>query len=238
MVPPDPARPGFERLKLVSRSHQVREQLEQAISAGDYAPGDPLPSERELAGMFGVSRVSIREAIRSLEAVGLIEVRHGAGTMVVDPSKRATRDLSRWMKVNRGEVLELLRVRGALDALAGEEAALRRDATAIAAVTAAHEAFLAAAEAGRGDELPPLDTRFHLAVADAASSDLLRNLLAELHSHLADSRAVFFDPPDRALLSAAEHGAILAAIEAGDGVGAREATTAHIAAVRKVMERA
>ncbi|MBX5469564.1 MAG: FadR family transcriptional regulator [Thermoleophilaceae bacterium] len=229
---------GFSRLQLVSRSQQVRDQLEQAIRSGDYAVGDRLPSERELAQMFGVSRVSVREALRSLEAVGLVEVKHGAGTMVVDPAQRATRDLSRWMKANRGEVLELLHVRSALDELAGEEAANRRDPEEIAAVRRAHEAFAEAAEEGRADRLADLDTEFHLAIAAASGSELLRNLLAELHHHLAESRAVFFAPVNRGKASAREHGTIVAAIERGDGPAARKATRDHIASVRKVMESA
>jgi GntR family transcriptional repressor for pyruvate dehydrogenase complex len=234
-VSPDPS-PGFSRLKLVPRSTQVREQLEQAIERGEYNPGDRLPSERELAELFGVSRVSVREALRSLEAVGLVEVRHGAGTIVLDPTQRATRDLSRWMKANRGEVLELLTVRAALDELAGEEASKHHDPAGIAAIREAHDAFAAAAAAGRSDRLSSLDMTFHLAVADASGSQLLRNLLAELHGHLAESRSVFFGPSDRAKASAREHGAILAAIEKGDGAAARRATKKHIASVRKVME--
>lgn len=230
---------GFARLSFVPRSTQVREQLEQALARGEYEPGDRLPSERELSELFGVSRVSVREAIRSLEAVGLVEVRHGKGTLVADPSQRATRDLSRWMAVNRGEVLELLRVRAALDELAGEEAAIRHDPDAIAAVRTAADAFAAAAAADdSGDRLSALDMAFHLAVAQAADSELLRNLLAELHGHLAESRAVFFGAGNRAAASAKEHGAILAAIEKGDAASTRRATKKHIASVRKVMESA
>ncbi len=232
---PDPVPPAFSRLKLVPRSTQVRQQLGRAIGRGDYAVGDRLPSERELSEMFGVSRVSVREAIRSLEAVGLVEVRHGAGTMVTDPAQRATRDLSRWMRTNRGEVLELLNVRAALDELAGELAAVRHDEAAIAAVRDACAAFTAAAATGRTQVLAALDTDFHLAVADATDSQLLRNLLAELHNHLAESRAVFFVSEGRAQASAKEHAAILASIEKGDGAAARRATKKHIASVRKVM---
>lgn len=232
------AHPGFSKLKLVPRSAQVREQLEQAIRSGEYGVGDRLPSERELTAMFGVSRVSVREAIRSLEAVGLVEVRHGMGTTVADPSRRATRDLSGWMRANRGEVLELLRVRGALDEVAGQEAAEHQDLDAIAAIRTAHEAFEQEAPTSSAERLAELDMAFHLAVAEASGSKLLHDLLAELHHHLAESRAVFFMPRERALASAREHEEILAAIEKGDGATARRATKAHIASVRVVMESA
>lgn len=229
-------RSGFSKLKVVSRSTQVREQLAQAIRDGEYSPGDQLPSERELSEMFGVSRVSVREAIRSLEAVGFVEVKHGAKTTVVDPSQRATRDLGRWTKDNRGEVLELLRVRGALDELAGQGAAEHHDEAAIAKIVETSRAFAAAERDGATDRLVELDTAFHLAVAEAAGSKLLHDLLAELHGHLAESRAVFFAPIGRAKRSAREHEAIVSAIRKGDGAAAKRATRKHIESVRKVME--
>jgi DNA-binding FadR family transcriptional regulator len=232
----DSARPGFSRLKLVPRPTQVREQLEQAIRRGDYMPGDRLPSERELSDLFGVSRVSVREALRSLEAVGFVEVRQGYGTVVIDPASRASRDLRRWVELNRDEALDLLLVRGALDELAAGEAAGRHDDVATAAVHRAHDAFAGAAEAHEPlDRLRELDIAFHMAVARASGSELLANLLTDLHDHLAESRTVGFRPLDRPRRSAKEHAAIVEAIESGDRAAAAAATATHIAHVRQIL---
>jgi GntR family transcriptional regulator, transcriptional repressor for pyruvate dehydrogenase complex len=228
--------PAFSRLQVVPRSAQVRDRLTRAIQDGEYAVGDHLPSERELSELFGVSRVSVREAIRSLEAVGLVEVKHGAKTTVVDPADRAPRDLTRWMQTNRDEVLELLKVRGALDELAAHAAAEFCDPQRIEAIRAAHRAFAELPSATAPDELAEYDTAFHLAVGDAAGSELLNDLLRELHGHLVESRAVFFAPNRRAALSAKEHEAILSAIEEGDGAAARRATRKHVASVRAALE--
>lgn len=229
-------RQPFSRLKVVPRSAQVREQLEEAIRRGDYPPGDKLPSERELSEMFGVSRVSVREAVRSLEAIGLIDVRHGLGSVVTDPAARAGRDLRRWVGLNRDEALDLLRVRGALDELAAEDAAAAASPDAIAAIRAAHEAFADAAASGDPEQLKVLDVAFHEAIAAASGSNLLHNLLADLHEHLADSRSISFARPDRPAQSAAEHAAIVEAIEAGDGDAARRATKEHIERVRQTLD--
>jgi GntR family transcriptional repressor for pyruvate dehydrogenase complex len=235
-VSQDSARPGFSRLKLVSRPTQVREQLEQAIRRGDYVPGDRLPSERELSDLFGVSRISVREALRSLEAVGLVEVRHGYGTVVIDAASRASRDLRRWVQLHRDEALDLLLVRGALDELAAGEAAGRNDDVATAAVRSAHEAFGRAAEEQEPvDRLRELDVAFHMAVARASGSALLASLLADLHDHLAESRSVGFRPLDRPRRSAREHAAIVDAIERGDRAAAAAATATHIAHVRQII---
>jgi GntR family transcriptional repressor for pyruvate dehydrogenase complex len=231
-----PARPAFSRLKLVPRPTQVREQLEQAIRRGDYLPGDRLPSERELSELFGVSRVSVREALRSLEALGFVEVRQGYGTVVLDPASRASRDLRRWVELNRDEALDLLLVRGALDELAAGEAARRQDEVAMAAMRRAHEAFAGAAEEQEPiDRLRELDIAFHIAVARASGSELLANLLTDLHDHLAESRSVGFRPPDRPRRSAQEHAAIVEAIESGDRAAAAAATATHIAHVREIL---
>jgi len=73
---------GYVARSTASRIQQVRDQLEAAIDRGDYQPGDRRPSERELVSLLGGSRVGIREAIRSLEALGRVEVRHGQGCFV------------------------------------------------------------------------------------------------------------------------------------------------------------
>jgi GntR family transcriptional repressor for pyruvate dehydrogenase complex len=232
--------PGFSKLKLVPRSAQVREQLEGSIRRGEFSPGDRLPSERELTEIFGVSRVSVREAIRSLEAVGLVEVRQGYGCVVSDPRTHRARDLSRWLALHRDEALDLLLVRGALDEMAAAEAASRGDADAIAAIREAHNKFKAAVEEEGTSvrNLSDLDVAVHVAIAEASGSDLLTNLLSDLHRHIADaSREISYAPADSAEQSAAEHADILRAIEAGDAESARRAAATHIVRVRELVAR-
>ncbi|MEA2361564.1 MAG: GntR family transcriptional regulator, transcriptional repressor for pyruvate dehydrogenase complex [Thermoleophilaceae bacterium] len=217
---------------------QVRDELEGAIGRGDYEPGDRLPSERQLSEMFGVSRVSVREAIRSLEALGLVEVRQGRATLVVDASERSQSYLARWLELHRDEVLELLFVRGALDELAAASAAASRDSDALARVKEAHAAFatLAGSPDATLDDLTTLDTAFHSAIAEASGVQLLTDLLRELHLQLADSRRVGFQARGRPKRSAREHAAILEAIERHDETQARRAAARHIATVRALLQ--
>src|SRR5919109_98344 len=94
----DGAAPGHTALPVVSRTRHVREQIEAAIDRGDYAPGDRLPSERELVELLGVSRVSVREAIRSLEALGRVDVQHGRGCFVATSrSDRYASSFAHWL---------------------------------------------------------------------------------------------------------------------------------------------
>ena len=225
---------AFSKLKVVPRSAQVREHLEASIARGTFRPGERLPSERELTEIFGVSRVSVREAIRSLDALGMVEVRQGQGCFVATPADRRARTTSPAVTVHREEALELLRVRGALDGLAARQAAARADGDGVAAIREAHVAFgLTAASADHGGaELRELDVAFHLAVAQASGNELLANLLGDLHRDGIDaSRELAYAPSDAARRSAREHGEILAAIEGRDQAAAAAAAAAHLARV-------
>ncbi len=99
----------------VRPTEQVRLQLESAVRDGAFAPGERLPSERELAETFGVSRVSVREAVRWLVGVGLIRVHQGRGAFVVDRRSELGEPMARWIELHRDEVIELHDVRSALD---------------------------------------------------------------------------------------------------------------------------
>lgn len=73
----------FNTIKIKKISTQIAEQIRSAILAGDYTPGDKLPSERELAEIFGVSRPSVRESLNILASAGLIASHQGGGTVVL-----------------------------------------------------------------------------------------------------------------------------------------------------------
>ncbi|WP_432994198.1 FadR/GntR family transcriptional regulator [Dactylosporangium sp. CA-233914] len=227
----------FTRLTPRSRADHVRDQLAAAIRRGTYPVGSKLPTERELTEMLGVSRVSVREGIRSLEAVGLVEVRHGNGCYVIEPSRRPTLDLIDWLGAHRSEVLEMLVVRGALDEVAAREAARRHDPRYIEAIRAAHAGFVAETEQAEPDldRLAELDIAFHLSIADASRSALLIDLLGELHQHLTPARRAGFEHDGQVRRSAEEHHAILDAIAAGDEEAARRCVAHHIERVRDIL---
>jgi GntR family transcriptional repressor for pyruvate dehydrogenase complex len=211
-------------------------QIEQAIRSGHFAPNERLPSERELVETLGVSRVSVREAIRSLETLGFVKVYQGRGAFVTDRRSGLGEPMARWLELHRGEALELLSVRGALDELAAVSSVENDDAGKIEAIATADEAFAAAvADAAPTSELVAADVDFHLAVADASGIRLLYDLLSDLHSYLAESRYVAFAPSERPAESAAEHREIVDAILAREGERARLATSRHIASVREIM---
>lgn len=223
---------GYTALSTVSRTQQVRDQLQAAIERGDYKPGDRLPSERELVELLGVSRVSVREAIRSLEALGWVEVRHGRGCFVArSRSDQYVTSFNHWLDVHGDEVLELLMVRGALDELAAELAATRSADGCVARLRKLNEAFRAT-DPSDLDLLVERDVAFHDAVGEASGSGLLADLLHDLHETWNESRRATLQPAGQPLASAVEHDAIIVAIGAADPRAARSAVAAHLETVR------
>lgn len=233
---PTTGSPRFQTVRRVSPTHQVREQIMAAIQRGDFPAGSPLPSERELCRDFGVSRVSVREALAGLEAMNLIVIQHGRGAFVRESvNDQYAGPFAKYLELHRDELLELLKVRGALDELAAEEVARRAEGDGIGAVERACAAFKAEAEAERPDlaEAVRLDVAFHLSIAEASKGELLPRLLTELNNVLAESREVTFSREGQLARSVTEHQAILHALQKRDPAGAREAVNKHMTGIQE-----
>ena len=224
----------LKTIKRIQRSAAVRNQLEAAIRRGEYAAGERLPSERELVETFGVSRVSVREAIRSLEALGHVTVQHGRGVFVTDRRSSVGEPMARWLEVHRDERVELLDVRAALDALAVEQAVLRYRPSEIEVIEEAHTAFREAVEGNAPTaDVVARDGAFHLAIAEASGNRLLCDLLMDLTDYLSEYRRLSLSPSGRPAKSLEEHTKIVEAILCRDAEGARAAMTAHLTSVRQ-----
>ena len=229
--------PSFTAVKRVSPVQEVRDQLFAAIEQGTYARGAALPSERELCASFGVSRVSVREALAGLEAMKLITIQQGRGAFVRESAnEQYLGPFTKYLELHRDELVELTKVRGALDELAAAEVAVTRDPEALAAIESACLAFEEAA--GRDDRAAASarDLDFHLAIADNVNGDLLPRLIHELNGVLADSRAATFSHEGQLSHSVREHRAIVNAIRKGDPAAARRAVHKHMARISEWLE--
>ncbi|WP_125100035.1 FadR/GntR family transcriptional regulator [Leucobacter chromiireducens] len=164
----------------------VVDELKREISAGRWALGDRLPSEAELTTALGVSRPSVREAVRSLVQLGLLETRQGDGTYLIatDPTQVALR-----RAIHSADGREVIRVRRALDALAAREAAEFRTAADLTELEAHLSARAAAIAAGDADGFADADVAFHLGIAEASGNQLLTDLYASFDTSLRESVA-------------------------------------------------
>ncbi|MEU9845838.1 FadR/GntR family transcriptional regulator [Actinomadura sp. NPDC048032] len=229
----------FTAVQRTSPTQQVREQLLAAIERGDILPGALLPSERALCETFGVSRVSVREALAGLEAMKIIEIRHGRGAFVRKSiNEQYVEPFAAYLELHRDELIELNKVRGALDELAAAEVAEHGTEQELAEIERAEEAFRTAAAQDRPNltEVSRLDVEFHLSIARATGGKLLPRMLDELNSVMTESRPATFSREGQLARSVRDHRAILTALKNRDVARARKAMQKHMAAIREWYE--
>jgi DNA-binding FadR family transcriptional regulator len=206
------------------------ERLLTAIRLGLVAPGEKFPAERQLAGQLGVSRLTLREALRALQQAGFVESRRGrfGGTFVTaSPPAPGRAGLVRLVREDAGKLEDVLAFRiavetGAAQLLAGLPARER------AGVTAVLESRLAALAGAGPRDYRRLDTMFHLALAELTGSSLLADACAAARMRTNDLLNAIPLLPANLDHTAAQHAGIVAAIAAGDAERARRAVTEHL----------
>ncbi|MBC9935850.1 MULTISPECIES: FadR/GntR family transcriptional regulator [unclassified Leucobacter] len=202
----------MQQVRRKSLVDEVVDQIKAEISSGNWAVGGKIPSEHELIDTLGVSRPSVREAVRSLVQLGLLETRQGDGTYVIadDATQVALR-----RALGTADSLEVIQVRRALDALAAQLAASHRGDRDIAALERNLEGRRRAIADGDVEQFITHDVAFHVGVAEASGNALLAGLYASfdgsLRTSVADNSCLTRNAdPDRADLHNALFQAVLA----------------------------
>jgi GntR family transcriptional repressor for pyruvate dehydrogenase complex len=223
----------FFSLKAKRLSDSAVEEILGLIREGKLELGSKLPSERELITQLCVSRSSLREAIRMLEATGVLLVRPGRGTWIRDDYRQPVTDawLS-WLPRHRKDVTELLEMRETLEVQAASLAAERGTADQLAAVEAAWAGMQRAARAEDAEALVEADTSLHDAIAEACGNTILAQTLRSLGELVVDTRQAIMRIPGHLRRAVAEHGPIVRAIAARDAEGAANAMFKHVRSAR------
>ena len=201
---------------------QVRSHLIELIESGRYKVNDRLPSENELSRSFGVSRPVVREALRSLNALGLTASQTGRGTFVAADRRSAPLLLGQYAPMHLREV------RGLLEVPSARLAALRRSEADLERLELTLEA-LAAAESAAA--FHALDAQFHIQIAEAAGNPLFSRLIEGLRAVLEEQFQAVTGLEGRRARAIAEHRAVFAAIRRRDPQAAGAAMAAHLEAV-------
>src|SRR5262252_5744594 len=205
------------------------ERIRELVASGEWQAGMRLPREADLAKQLGLSRNSLREAVRALSLARVLEVRQGDGTYVssLEPDELLEPTLSATHLLRGRTVLELFEVRRMLEPEAAAMAARRADAKVVAALREELDRMLAAGD--RADELVEADAAFHDVIARAPGNGVLRALLRSLSTSTVRAR-LWHGLADRDALDVAraEHERIYEAIAAGDADLARAASLLHI----------
>lgn len=226
----------FETVRKVRRYEQVADQIRKLVSDGTLKPGDLLPPERELAAKLGVGRSSIRDAVRTLEVMGILEPRQGHGTVVRDLSTDAlVVPLASVLTRKREMVQELLDVRRMIEpGLAARAAknATGEEIARMAAILERHEAKLR-----RGEQAVDEDDEFHYAIALAARNSVVLRVLDVLMDLLRESRSRSLQVPGRPRRSFDGHRRILRAIQRRDAEAAETAVKKHLKEIEEIVTR-
>ncbi|MGO9125534.1 MAG: FadR/GntR family transcriptional regulator [Terriglobales bacterium] len=228
-----PTKFDFEVVRRNKVHEEVAQQIERLILK-KMRPGDKLPSERELAEMLRVSRSSVRDAIRGLELMGMVEPRQGAGTIVREISSDSLiNPFANALKRRRELVSELLDFRKMLEPPLAARAATRASADEIAEM----EEILQRQEAkhAQGDAAVAEDAEFHYSVALASGNSVVLKVLDILMDLLRDTRERSLQLEGRPQKSIAGHRRILAAIKRHDAEAAKAAMRRHIEDVEEIV---
>ncbi|GAA0398364.1 FadR/GntR family transcriptional regulator [Streptomyces luteireticuli] len=211
-------------MRVIGRKSSVEEviaQLNEALKAGTWTIGDRLPTEHELTVKLGVSRTVVREAIRALVHLGVLETRQGAGTFVVSTADPAP--LLR--RVGMAEVREIFEIQLGLDVQAARLAAARRtdaDVEGLRTLLADRN------RATTPQEFARADAAYHLAVVEAADNSVLLEFYRFFVGRLRDSLHALRSQDEVPESGDGPHEALLAAIEAGDEEAAAAAAAGAI----------
>ncbi|ABG05506.1 transcriptional regulator, GntR family [Rubrobacter xylanophilus DSM 9941] len=222
-------RPVSDRRALGER---VISQIADAVIRGELRPGQRLPTERELAEQFGVSRTVVRDAIKTLSGRGMLRVRQGSGIFVSTSEERLEQELA-LLPLEGAGLRDLFEVRKVLEAQAAEWAAQRRSSHHVERLAQ----ILREARGHREDPaaLSERDARFHVAVAESSQNLVLVRVMLTLLDLLAASRLRSLGIPGRPQLSLEQHERVLEAIERRDPQGARRAMLFHLASVEAAI---
>lgn len=226
-------KPAPQPLARISRPRlyeQLVEQLLGYIETAQLGPGDLLPSERDLAESLGVSRATLAQALVALEVLGVIDVQHGTGAVLVYRPSIAT--VIKGLREHRNRLPEIVEARGTLEVKLAQLAAERRTAADLADIETSLDVM--AKDIAEGNRGTHGDELFHQAVTRAAHSPVLGQLMAFIAEMILETRIESLGQPGRPEQSLASHRRIAEAIRAQDGKGAAAAMQSHIDLVSDV----
>lgn len=213
-------------------------KIKEMILNGELRAGDRLPPEMELAERLGLSRNSLREAVKALEVIKVLDVRRGDGTYVTSLEPQLlTEALSFIVDLHHdSSVLEVFEVRRILEPAAAALAAARITSDQLAALQQAMESATATTPV---EDLVVHDLRFHAIIAEAAGNAYLASLLDGLSSRTARARIWRGLTQAGAVRSTlTEHRDIVEALRAGDAALTAELLTSHIGGVEQWLRQA
>lgn len=210
-------------------SDQVARELQAMICNNMYQIGDKLPVENELALMFNVSRITVREAVRMLSIMGILDVRQGDGTFVKSLSPESfMKPLLPMLSLNKKNLVDIFEVRMLIECKSAELAALHATDEQIVVLRTLLDKMEACALNNDMDNYNEYDALFHYEIARFSTNEVLKTILGLLGDMLKDAIKASISPPNALTTSLIYHKRILDSISRHDATSASEFMQAHL----------
>lgn len=228
------SRKAFRVVRKTRVSEEIIGQVRDLITSGRLKVGDRLPAERELAATLHVGRSTVREAIRAMESLGILEARPGEGTFLVsNPSEQQPDPVTANAFKSWENQRKLFEVRMVIEpdlaALAARRASFEQ-IVRMRTILQEQEAMVKRGETGIKS-----DTGFHFLLAEAAGNDILVRIMDSLMNLLHETREATLNTGGRPIRSMKQHRAILRAIESRDPVAAERRMREHISEMEQLV---
>ena len=230
----------FEKIEPEKAANAIVHQIEQLILRGVLHPGERLPSERELATRFEVSRPTLRSALSELETSGLVVTRPGAGAFIAQVLGSAfSPPLVNLFSTHDEALFDYLSFRSDLEGMAAARAAEHANETDLEVIQSIFKRMEAAHEKRNPTEEAAIDAEFHLAIVEAAHNvvmlHMMRSMFEMLQAGVFYNRQVLFGKRSTRDHLLEQHRAIFEAIIAQNPDAARAAVEAHLTFIEDAM---
>ncbi len=207
----------FQSLQQPSVVDQITNTIRNALIKGELKPGQKLPSEPELARQLGVGRSAVREALKVLQAIGVVKSRRGSGTYIAEePSDRLLNPLSFAILLGTNVSSELIELRVMIEIGYCELAASQATAEDMLHIEHAAHALEAALKYANHEELAQLDLNFHYAILDSTHNPLVQKIGRTVEELFFKSISDNFHEPEHVKQAIAAHYNIIDALHSKD----------------------
>lgn len=218
----------MEPIKRIPLVAQVEERIETMIREEGYHPGTKLPAEVTLCKELNVSRGTIREALKSLQARGIVDLQSGKGAFVAEPKVVENTEAIHWLIENEEDLRYFLELREAVEPLAAHLATERGSEQMRETLRELYQQFVDAAVSHDYMKLAELDEKFHRTISDACGNPLIQEIMDTLNPGVVSFRQNTFKVNQNVYDTIGPHGKILKAILSGDAAKAEREMRRHV----------
>lgn len=223
-----------------SLSYLAAEAIRERIESGELAPGERMPPERVLTEQLAVSRASLREALKMLESIGMVEARVGRGRFVVNHTdeRQSLALVANWLHAHRQEIAHLNEIRTAVEpvAVAGVPPERRAEtAERLRPILAEAEDAVRRADSVRA---AALDREFHRVLCEQTPNRPLQALVLGLADAAQQAATAVYAVPQAARTSLRQHARLIESLASGDVEGAKRLLEEHFRSAVEAAEKA